>query len=82
MGVGKLAPIKFGAMTLSINDTQHNDTQHKWHSTLQCSAILLNVTKLELHFIHSYAQCHYTECLYAELRCAEHHGTLKSTREY
>jgi hypothetical protein len=48
------------------NNTQHKglvcDTQHKQHSTQQCSAIMLSVTMLSVAFAYYYAECYYTEC--------------------
>ncbi len=51
-------------VSLSIKDTQHNDTQSR-HSAIWLSVAMLNAT-----FCYCYAECHYAECHYTESRGA------------
>jgi hypothetical protein len=51
-------------MTLSINDTQHNN-----------NLPLCRVSRL----IADYAECHYAQCSYVECRFAEDRGALSPT---
>ncbi len=55
---------------IQLNDTQHNDPQHKW---LVCDTRDNNALPLckVSHFIHCYAECRYAEYRYAEYRYAE-----------
>jgi hypothetical protein len=53
-------------VSLSVNDTQNNDT-----------AITLIVVMLNVAFYYFYAECHYAERHYAECRYADCSGTFK-----
>ncbi len=53
-------------MTLSINDTQHNNI-----------VIMMSVF---MHFIYYYAECRYAECHYTEWLYAECRGALKNIK--
>jgi hypothetical protein len=93
LNIMKLSLTTFSIKTLSIGGLyvtiSISDSQHKWHSALQCSAILLCVIMLSFAFyllmlnvimlsfafylLLCHAECQYAECCFAECRCAECH---------
>jgi hypothetical protein len=52
-------------MTLSINDTQHDNTVR-----------MLSVVMINVAFFCCYAECHYAECRYADCRGAYKYRSL------
>jgi hypothetical protein len=64
-------------VTLSLNDIQHNNTQHKWSYWWHLVWMTFSITTLCLTI-----QLHYAECRYAACRYADCFGAIQNFLEY